>query len=109
MTTTDIRGLDLAQLAALADSLPGPHAWAWGADDIFYCQACSTSFVWGEPVPEGVCDPDDHSCGGISLKVGDEWLDLDDFIARYGRDAAERRLAPAGMMLGPAYDDPAAG
>lgn len=42
----------------VADSLPGPHAWAWGTENIYFCQACYISFAHGtEPMPTTPCDP----------------------------------------------------
>jgi hypothetical protein len=54
----DFDALDLGELEALADSLPGPHSWVWGTDDIFVCRVCHMAFCWGEAIPEGRCDPD---------------------------------------------------
>jgi hypothetical protein len=49
--------LDLDDLGALAETLPGPHAWAWGTGDVFYCRACFIGFEFGaEPVPQGPCE-----------------------------------------------------
>lgn len=53
-----LENLDLDDLRAIADSLPGPHAWTWATADIFCCQACFTAFEFGiEPVPNGPCEP----------------------------------------------------
>jgi hypothetical protein len=53
-----LENLDLDDLRAIADSLPGPHSWTWATADIFCCQACFTSFEFGiEPVPNGPCEP----------------------------------------------------
>jgi len=47
-----LENLDLDDLEALADTLPGPHSWAWGTGDVFCCQACPIAFEFGaEPVP----------------------------------------------------------
>jgi hypothetical protein len=53
-----LENLDLDYLAAIADSLPGPHSSAWGTADIFYCQACYLSIEFGaDPVSQGPCEP----------------------------------------------------
>jgi hypothetical protein len=53
-----LENLDLDDLEALAETLPGPHSWAWGTDDIFFCQACYIAFEFGaDPVPQGPCEP----------------------------------------------------
>jgi hypothetical protein len=43
---------------ALADRLPGPHCCRWIEDDFFGCTLCAAAFVWGEPIPEDLCEPD---------------------------------------------------
>jgi hypothetical protein len=97
-----LEGFELEDLAEIADSLPGPHAWAHGTADIFYCQACYTAFEFGaDPVPDGACEPLDMPATE-PLLAG---LPLTEFIARYGRAEANRRLAEAGMQLGPAFDE----
>jgi hypothetical protein len=103
-----LEGFELDDLEALADSLPGPHAWAWGTGDVFFCQACHISFEFGaEPVPQGPCELDpDMPQGGVSFKVGADWVELDEFIRRYGRAEASRRLGEAGLVLNPEYPGP---
>jgi hypothetical protein len=52
-----LRDLGLDELEKLAAELPGPHAWAWGTDDVFYCRACYIAFDREtDPVPVGPCD-----------------------------------------------------
>jgi hypothetical protein len=52
-----LEGLDLDDLAEIADSLPGPHSWTHGTL-IFVCQACYVAFEFGaDPVPQGPCEP----------------------------------------------------
>ena len=52
-----LEGFDLADMQQLADGFPGPHAWTWGTDDIFYCQASGVAFEFGtRPIPSGPCD-----------------------------------------------------
>lgn len=82
--------LSRAELEALAACLPGPHAWTHGTADIFYCQACHTSFEFDtDPVPQGPCDAVDMLAGAIFI---DE-LPLAEFVARHGRSSeAERRI-----------------
>jgi hypothetical protein len=46
-----LEDLDLDDLAAIADSFPGPHPWAYGIDDIFVCQADPVRQEPREPVP----------------------------------------------------------
>jgi hypothetical protein len=83
-----LENLDFDDLEAIADSLPGPHAWTHGTADIFYCQACHISFEFGaEPVPDGPCEQLDLPEGGVLI----DGIDLDEFIRRYGRTEAERR------------------
>jgi len=68
----DLDTLDLHELQTLADSLPSPHTWAHGIDDIFYCLACHASFVSGEPVPEGPCESDSELLkhqGAVTIDV----------------------------------------
>jgi hypothetical protein len=61
--------LDLDDLATIADSLPGPHAWTWGTADIFCCQACHIAFEFGvEPVPDGPCEPIDPALLVVALR-----------------------------------------
>ena len=99
----DLDTLDLHELQTLADSLPSPHTWAHGIDDIFYCLACHASFVWGEPVPEGPCESHPELLkhqGAVTI----DGIDLDDFIKSYGRVETQSRLAEAGLKLGRAYD-----
>ena len=100
----DLDTLDLHELQTLADSLPSPHTWAHGIDDIFYCLACHASFVWGEPVPEGPYESDPELLkhqGAVTI----DGIDLDDFTKSYGRRVeTHRRLAEAGLKLGRAYD-----
>ena len=57
----DLAELELDELQALADRLPGPHAWAWGTENIFYCRACYVAFEWGSPSPDGRCEPAEAS------------------------------------------------
>jgi hypothetical protein len=97
-----LEGFKLDDLAELAESLPGPHAWAHGIDDIFVCQVCYVGFEFGDPVPAGPCEPLDMPAGDVLL----DRMPLAEFIARYGRAAAERRLAEAGLELGPVFDKP---
>jgi len=100
----DLDTLDLHELQTLADSLPSPHTWAHGIDDIFYCLACHASFVWDEPVPEGPYESDPELLkhqGAVTI----DGIDLDDFTKSYGRRVeTQRRLAEAGLKLGRAYD-----
>jgi hypothetical protein len=85
-----LENLDFDDLEAIADSLPGPHAWTHGTADIFYCQACHISFEFGaEPVPDGPCEQLDLPEGGVLI----DGIDLDEFIRRYGRTEAERRVS----------------
>jgi hypothetical protein len=100
-----LENLDLADLEALAETLPGPHAWAWGTADVFYCQHCLiTSFEFCvDPVPQGPCERDPDFPAGEVLLDG---IPLDEFIRRFGRAEAERCLAEAGLVLGPAFDEP---
>jgi hypothetical protein len=98
-----LEGFELDDLAEIAESLPSPHAWAHGTADIFYWQACHTSFEFGaDPVPDGPCEPLDLPEGGVLI----DGIDLDDFIRQFGRAAAERRLAEAGLVLNPDYPSP---
>jgi hypothetical protein len=65
-----LEDLDLDDLAELAETLPGPHACAWGTADIFYCQACHLSFEFGaDPVSAGPCEPLDVAAGKVLLDV----------------------------------------
>lgn len=51
---------EIDDLEAIAESLPGPHCWAWGTADILFCRVCFTSFRYStEPTPTGVCPPAD--------------------------------------------------
>jgi hypothetical protein len=53
-----LEDLDLDELAAIADRLPGLHAWAHGIDDIFVRHACHIAFEFGaDPVPAGPGEP----------------------------------------------------
>lgn len=98
-----LENLDLADLEALAETLPGPHAWAHGIDDIFVLQVCFIGFEFGaDPVPQGPCEPVDRPAGGILL----DDIPLDEFIRRFGRAKAERRLGEGGLVLNPKYPDP---
>jgi hypothetical protein len=50
------RDLALDELEKLAAELPGPHAWAWGTESIFYCGGCYIAFDREtEPVPTDGC------------------------------------------------------
>jgi hypothetical protein len=98
-----LEDLDLDALEAIADSLPGPHAWAHGTADIFFCQACHISFGFGaEAVPPWPCEPLDLP---LPREPTIDDMPLTEFIARYGREETNRRLAEAGMQLGPAFDE----
>jgi hypothetical protein len=45
------------EMQAIARTLPGPHAWAWGTADILFCQSCFIAFHYGtDPVPERSCE-----------------------------------------------------
>jgi hypothetical protein len=49
--------LTIDDLEALAETLPGPHAWVCGTAEIFYCRACYVAFEFGaEPVVQGPCE-----------------------------------------------------
>jgi hypothetical protein len=42
----------------IVESLPGPHLWSWGIDNIVYCLACYADFEFGfGRVPQGTCGP----------------------------------------------------
>jgi hypothetical protein len=92
--------LDLDDLEARADTLPGPHVWRWGTGDVFYCLVCQISFEFGaDPVPQGPCEPDPDIVGEFLLDgIPLDGIPLDEFIRRYGRAEAERRLAEAGLV-----------
>jgi hypothetical protein len=63
-----LENFDREDLAAIAETLPGPHAWAHGTGDIFYCSACCIAFEFGtEPVPQGLCKRLEHHPGKIKL------------------------------------------
>ena len=50
----------------------------------------------------GPCEPDpDMPAGEVLL----DDIPLTEFIGRFGRAEAERRLAEAGLVLGPAFDE----
>jgi hypothetical protein len=92
-----LEDFELDDLADTADSLSGPHAWAYGTADIFVCQACGVAFEFGaDPVPPGPCAPLDLPPPREPTING---LAPSKFIARYGRGAAERVLAEAGLEL----------
>src|SRR5215471_2949851 len=94
-----LENLDLDDLGALAETLPGPHVWAWCADDTFYCQACYIGFQFGaDPVPPGPCTPNPDLPQGRVVLDG---LDFDEFTRRYGRAEAERCLAEHELVLSP--------
>jgi hypothetical protein len=100
-----LENLDLADLEALADTLPGPHAWAHAVGDTFWCPVCYVAFEFGaDPVPQGPCEPDPEMPAGDVLLDG---IPLAEFIRRFGRAEAERLLAEAGLVLGPAFDEEA--
>ena len=49
--------LELDELEKLAAELPGPQAWAWGTDSIFYCRACCITFDHEiDAVSVGLCE-----------------------------------------------------
>lgn len=98
-----LENLDLKDLEALAETLPGPHSWTYGAGDFFCCMACHHSFEFGaDPVPQDDCTP-------VLLDHPDDF-EIDELIRRYGRAEAERRLrSEYRIVLGPAYPDPGPG